>query len=144
MLRHVAQRYLHHSSPAGSSGKLLISGVHDLRIASYSSNDERAVFPQHHLLLSQLLHVQLTINKTPAQLTLCLGKRQLWLLMASIVCATESQKAAPKGWIPQWLRQRLPEAAGGTPASEETEELTLDSESAEFCCSPGLHACRCA
>lgn len=41
--------------------------------------------------------------------------------------AAESGEAKPKGWVPQWLRERLPESVGGIPASEETEELTLDS-----------------
>lgn len=40
--------------------------------------------------------------------------------------ASESDPAKPKGWVPQWLRERLPESVGGIPASEETEELTLD------------------
>jgi hypothetical protein len=63
MLRHVAQRYLQHSLPAHSSGRPLINAVHDLRIASYSSSDERALFPQNCLPSSRPLHAQSTVQR---------------------------------------------------------------------------------
>lgn len=44
------------------------------------------------------------------------------------VSIAESGQDRPKGWVPQWLRDRLPAAVGGGPASGESEELTLDSE----------------
>lgn len=58
---------------------------------------------------------------------------------------TESEGAKPKGWVPQWLRERLPEAVGGTPASKETEELTLDSAymAAAACCMPKFFSRLC-
>lgn len=46
--------------------------------------------------------------------------------------AAESAPERPKGWVPQWLRERLPAAVGGVPVSEESEELTLDSELVMF------------
>jgi hypothetical protein len=70
MLRHVAQRYLQHSLPANSSGRPLISAVHDLRIASYSSSDERELFLQDRLPSSPPLHEQLNIQRVSSAVDL--------------------------------------------------------------------------
>ena len=38
------------------------------------------------------------------------------------------EASSSSGWVPSWLKQRLPVGMGGSRGTDELEDLTLDSE----------------
>ena len=41
---------------------------------------------------------------------------------------SDEASSSSNGWVPSWLKQRLPVGMGGSRGTDELEDLTLDSE----------------